>query len=47
MPNDYGHPVPEVLQTLRDAGSTVLRTDHLGDVVVTFGPQGVLLASAA
>jgi competence protein ComEC len=46
-PNDYGHPVPEVLQTLRDAGSTVLRTDHLGDVVVTFGPQGVLLASAA
>jgi competence protein ComEC len=46
-PNDYGHPVPEVLQTLRDAGSTVLRTDHLGDVVITFGPQGVLLASAA
>ncbi|HEU4355108.1 MAG TPA: DNA internalization-related competence protein ComEC/Rec2 [Actinomycetota bacterium] len=47
QPNDYGHPVPEVLQTLRDAGSTVLRTDQLGDVIVTFGPQGRVLASAA
>jgi competence protein ComEC len=40
QPNDYGHPVPEVLQTLRDAGSTVLRTDELGDVIVTFGRRG-------
>ena len=47
QPNDYGHPVPEVLQTLRDAGSTVLRTDELGDVIVTFGSQGRVLASAA
>jgi competence protein ComEC len=47
QPNDYGHPVPEVLDVLRRAGATVLRTDQLGDVVVTFGPQGVLLASAA
>lgn len=46
-PNDYGHPVPEVLQTLREAGSTVLRTDRLGDVIVTFGSQGRVLASAA
>lgn len=47
QPNDYGHPVPEVLETIRSAGSTVLRTDQLGDVIVTFDPQGVLLASAA
>ncbi|HEX5950678.1 MAG TPA: DNA internalization-related competence protein ComEC/Rec2 [Actinomycetota bacterium] len=47
QPNDYGHPVPEVLQTLRNAGSTVLRTDRLGDVIVTFGSQGRVLASAA
>ncbi len=46
QPNDYGHPVPEVLDTLRAAGSTVLRTDELGDVIVTFGPRGLLLASA-
>ena len=45
QPNDYGHPVPEVLRTLQAAGSTVLRTDELGDVIVTFGSQGLLLAS--
>ncbi len=47
QPNDYGHPVPEVLETLRDGGSTVLRTDLLGDVIVTFAPDGLLLASDA
>jgi competence protein ComEC len=47
QPNDYGHPVPEVLRTLRDAGSAVLRTDRLGDVIVSFGSQGRVLASAA
>ncbi len=45
QPNDYGHPVPSVLAALRDAGATVLRTDRLGDVVVTFSPEGLLLAS--
>jgi competence protein ComEC len=45
QPNDYGHPVPSVLAELRAAGSTVLRTDRLGDIVVTFSPQGLLLAS--
>jgi competence protein ComEC len=44
-PNDYGHPVPSVLAELRAAGSTVLRTDRLGDIVVTFSSQGLLLAS--
>lgn len=32
--NDYGHPAPELLQTLDAAGTTVLRTDTDGDVAV-------------
>ena len=46
QPNDYGHPVPEVLDEIRATGSTVLRTDQLGDVTVTFAPEGLLIASA-
>lgn len=46
QPNDYGHPVRSVLEALRESGAQVLRTDQLGDVVVTFGPQGLLIASA-
>ena len=46
QPNDYGHPVPEVLAAVRAAGARILRTDLLGDVVVTFSPEGVLIASA-
>ncbi len=45
-PNDYGHPVPEVLSTLESLGSRVLRTDRLGDVILTFAPRGLLVASA-
>ena len=45
QPNDYGHPVPSVLEAVSETGARILRTDRLGDVVVTFGPQGVLLAS--
>jgi competence protein ComEC len=45
--NDYGHPVPDVLVGLRATGARVVRTDLAGDVVVTFSPQGPLLASAA
>ncbi len=45
QPNPYGHPVPSVLATLREAGAAVLRTDRLGDVVVRFSPQGLLVAS--
>ena len=33
--NAYGHPSPEVLQTLRDSGVQVLRTDRLGTIVVS------------
>jgi len=46
QPNDYGHPVPSVLDAIAASGARVLRTDRLGDIVITFGPDGALLASA-
>jgi competence protein ComEC len=45
-PNDYGHPVPAILQELRAGGAEVLRTDRDGDVTVTFAPGGLLVESA-
>src|SRR5204863_245221 len=33
--NAYGHPSPEVMQTLRDSGAQVLRTDRVGTIVVS------------
>ena len=33
--NDYGHPTPEALGRLHDAGVTVLRTDESGTIVCT------------
>lgn len=33
--NPYGHPSPETLQRLRDAGATVCRTDDDGTIVAT------------
>ncbi len=45
-PNDYGHPVAEVLDELRAAGAQVLRTDRAGDITVTFAPEGLLVESA-
>jgi competence protein ComEC len=44
-PNDYGHPVPEVLDELRATGAQVLRTDRAGDVTVTFSAEGLLVQS--
>lgn len=32
--NDYGHPAPDLLQSLEDAGTEVGRTDQQGDVAV-------------
>jgi competence protein ComEC len=32
--NDYGHPAPETLEALRDAGADVYRTDQDGDIAV-------------
>jgi competence protein ComEC len=46
QPNDYGHPVPSVLEAIEATGARVLRTDRLGDVTVTFAPEGLLIASA-
>lgn len=44
-PNDYGHPVPEVLEELSATGARVLRTDRAGDITVTFTPGGLLVES--
>jgi competence protein ComEC len=46
-PNDYGHPVPSVLSTLRGLGMRVVRTDLAGDVTVRFTDAGLLLESAS
>lgn len=35
-PNTYGHPSPEIVAALTDAGTRVLRTDLNGDIVLTF-----------
>jgi len=32
--NSYGHPSPDVMQRLLDAGATVLRTDQLGTLIL-------------
>ena len=43
-PNDFGHPVPWVIETLEAAGAVVYRTDEVGDVLLRVGPDGVLRA---
>ncbi|MFZ0015316.1 MAG: ComEC/Rec2 family competence protein [Acidimicrobiia bacterium] len=35
--NDFGHPADWVIEVLGDSGSTVLRTDQIGDVVLDLG----------
>lgn len=35
--NDYGHPAPRLLRSVRDAGSRALRTDRHGDLAVVAG----------
>ena len=45
-PNDYGHPHPALLDTLRAEGMTVYRTDRSGDVTVTYGPSGFTVTTA-
>jgi competence protein ComEC len=38
--NDYGHPAPDVLSLLTDAGAAVARTDEDGDVLVVADDGG-------
>lgn len=45
-PNDYGHPVPEVLEALDRTGAAVLRTDEVGEVTIRFGPEGLAVSSS-
>lgn len=33
--NDYGHPAPETIQKLKDAGVKIYRTDEMGTIVAT------------
>jgi competence protein ComEC len=40
-PNTYGHPVPETLDELRQTGARVMRTDHSGDIEVSFTDAGI------
>jgi competence protein ComEC len=47
QPNDYGHPVPEMLEVLRTAGARVLRTDERGTIVVTLDGRRVAVRWAA
>ena len=44
-PNRYGHPAPEVLETLVDSGSEVLRTDHHGTIRIELGPGVIGVAT--
>ncbi len=39
--NSYGHPHAETLQRLASVGSTVLRTDELGAIKMTFDDDGI------
>ena len=45
QPNDYGHPVPSTLQAIAATGAQIWRTDQHGDIVVTFGGQGISVRS--
>ncbi len=44
-PNDYGHPVPSTIEAIEATGTQVWRTDEHGDIVVTFGSQGISVRS--
>jgi len=40
--NDYGHPAPSTLTSLRQIGAVIRRTDLGGDIAVSVGPGGEL-----
>jgi competence protein ComEC len=39
--NNYGHPDPDTLAVLAEAGVPVVRTDHRGDIAVVLGDRGL------
>ncbi|MDR7300957.1 DNA internalization-related competence protein ComEC/Rec2 [Haloactinomyces albus] len=43
--NDYGHPSPLIVGTLKRGGTRVLRTDRQGDIAVLTGPDGLRTVS--
>jgi competence protein ComEC len=45
--NSYGHPTSEALALYQSVGATVLRTDLVGDVVVTGESDGTYTTKAA
>jgi competence protein ComEC len=45
-PNDYGHPVPELLETLEETGARPLRTDLSGEVTIEFTSGGLLVETS-
>jgi competence protein ComEC len=46
-PNDYGHPVPRVLEALERTGAVVLRTDRAGDITIQFRSEDLWVDSSA
>ena len=45
QPNDYGHPVQSTLDAIAATGAQIWRTDQHGDIIVTFGSQGISVRS--
>lgn len=46
-PNSYGHPAPWVVESLTASGAKVVRTDQVGDVVVTEDDMSARIRSIA
>lgn len=42
LTNIYGHPHPELMDRLEQAGSTILQTRERGAVTIRFGETGIL-----
>ncbi|MBR4574134.1 MAG: DNA internalization-related competence protein ComEC/Rec2 [Lachnospiraceae bacterium] len=39
--NSYGHPSPETLSRLENAGTFIYRTDKCGEIITLFTPEGI------
>ena len=45
-PNKFGHPTPEMLALMARHHLPLLRTDRVGDITLTAGPNGLAVAEA-